>query len=205
MIKVFIIDDHSMIIEGIHSLLEAEKELAWTGSAKHPADLMQYLKNAQPDVLLMDINLPEKNGLELCLEVKEKYPQINIIGLSTSDQPSVIKKMMENGATGYLLKDASKQELIAAIKDAAQGKNYMNFSVAQSLKNNMPQSDIPLITKREKEVLELISEGLTNPEIAAQLFLSVTTVDSHRKNMLTKFKVKNSAALVKLAVTQKLI
>ena len=205
MIKVFIIDDHSMIIEGIHALLEGEKELEWAGSAKHPDDLMQYLKNIKPDVLLMDINLPGKNGLELCLEVKEKYPDINIIGLSTSDQPSIIRKMTENGATGYLLKDASKQELITAIKAAAQGKNYMNFSVAQSLKNNMPHTDIPLITKREKEVLELIAEGLTNPEIAEKLFLSVTTVDSHRKNMLTKFKVKNSAALVKLAVTEKLI
>jgi DNA-binding NarL/FixJ family response regulator len=205
MIKLFIIDDHTMIIEGIHSLLESENEIVWTGSANLPEDLMLHLKHDQPDVLLMDINLPQKSGLDLCLEVKAKYPAINIIGLSTSDQASVIRKMTENGAVSYLLKDASKTELISAIKMAAEGKNYMNLSVAQVLKNNMPESDLPLITKREKEVLALIAEGLTNPEIAAKLFLSVTTVDSHRKNMLTKFKAKNSAALVKLAVTEKLI
>ena len=194
-----------MIIEGIHSLLEGEKGIEWMGSTKLPESLLSFLKNKQPDVLLMDINLPQKSGLELCLEVKEKYPAIAIIGLSTSNQASTIKKMIENGAISYLLKDASKNELVTAIQMAAQGKNYMNFSVAQVLKDNLPQHDLPLITKREKEVLELIAEGLTNQEIAAKLFLSVTTVDSHRKNMLTKFNVKNSAALVKLAMMEKMI
>ncbi len=205
MIKVFIIDDHQMIIEGIHSLLEGENDIEWTGSTKLPNDLFNMLEHKQPDVLLMDINLPQKNGLELCVEVKQRFPAINIIGLSTSDQASTIRKMLENGAISYLLKDASKTELITAIQMAAKGKNYINFSVAQVLKDNMPHHDMPLLTKREKEVLEWIAEGLTNQEIATKLFLSVTTVDSHRKNMLTKFNVKNSAALVKMAITNKMI
>lgn len=205
MIKVFIIDDHQMIIEGIYSLLEDEKHLELVGSTRFPDNLFNLLKQKKPDVLLMDINLPQKSGLELCLETRQKFPAINIIGLSTSDQASTIKKMLENGAICYLMKDASKTELITAIEMASSGKNYINFSVAQVLKNNMPQHAMPLLTKREKEILEWIAEGLTNQDIAVKLFLSVTTVDSHRKNMLTKFNVKNSAALVKLAVTHKLI
>ena len=122
MIRVFIIDDHQMILEGIHSLLEEEKEIEWLGSAKLPDELMAFLKTTLPDVLLMDINLPQKSGLDLCKEVKEKYPAIGIIGLSTSDQVSVIRKMKENGASGFLLKDATKQEIITALQEVSKGR-----------------------------------------------------------------------------------
>jgi len=205
MLKVFIIDDHQLIIEGIHSLLDNEKDIQWLGSAKTPDELMLFLKTQKPDVLLMDINLPQKSGLELCKEVKLKYPAIHIIGLSTSDQPSVIRRMIDNGASGYLLKDASKNEITEALHTVVKGKTYMNFSVAQVLKNNMPAEGLPMLTRREKEVLELIANGLTNQEIADKLFLDVTTINSHRKNMLTKYDVKNTAALVKLALSNHLI
>jgi DNA-binding NarL/FixJ family response regulator len=205
MIRVFIIDDHQMILEGIHSLLQEERDIEWLGCAKLPGELMAFLKNRQPDVLLMDINLPQKSGLDLCKEVKEKYPAIQIIGLSTSDQVSVIKKMRENGASGFLLKDASKQEIITAIQEVNRGREYVSFSVAEALKKSLPNDQLPVLTKREKQILELIAEGLTNHEIAARLFLNSTTVDSHRKNMLTKFNVKNTAALIKLAMTNHLI
>jgi DNA-binding NarL/FixJ family response regulator len=205
MITVFIIDDHQMIIEGIHSLLLNEKDIEWMGSAKLPAELMNILKTRQPDVLLMDINLPEKSGLDLCKEVKTQYPEINIVGLSTSFQASVIRKMRENGAAGYLLKDASKQEIVTALHEVSQGREYVSFSVAQVLKQKTPADQLPVLTKREKEVLELIADGLTNQEIATRLFLNCTTVDSHRKNMLTKFNAKNTAALVRIAVSNHLI
>lgn len=205
MITVFIIDDHQMIIEGIHSLLLSEKDIEWMGSAKLPDELLNILKTRQPDVLLMDINLPQKSGLDLCLEVKEKYPGVQIIGLSTSFQASVIRKMKENGASGYLLKDASKKEIVAALHAVSQGREYVSFSVAEVLKQKTPTDRLPVLTKREKEVLELIAEGWTNQEIADKLFLNCTTVDSHRKNMLTKFNVKNTAALIKLAMTNHLI
>ena len=205
MIKVFIIDDHQLIIEGIHTLLESEKDIEWLGSAKTPDDLLLDLKTKKPDVLLMDINLPQKSGLELCREIKLKYPAMHIVGLSTYDQPSIIRKMIDNGASGYLLKDASKNEIIEALHTVVAGKAYMNFSVAQALKNNMPPEGLPMLTRREKEVLELISDGLTNQDIADKLFLDVTTINSHRKNMLTKYQVKNTAALVKLAISNHLI
>jgi len=205
MIRVFIIDDHQMIIEGIHSLLQGEQNIEWMGSTKSPDDLMLFLAKSQPDVLLMDINLPQRSGLELCREVKEKYPAINIIGLSTSNQPSVIRKMQENGASGYLLKDASQSEILEALQQVNKGKEYVSFSVAEALKKKGSDTSLPALTRREKEILELIAEGHTNRKIAAKLFLNRTTINTHRKNMLTKFNVKNTAALIKIAVTNHLI
>ena len=205
MITIFIIDDHQMIIEGIHALLQGEPEFEWLGSTKFPDELMLFLQKKQPNVLLMDINLPQKSGLDLCKEVKDKYPGIHIIGLSTSNQASIIRKMQENGASGYLLKDASKQEIITAIHEVNNGKLSVNFSVSEILKSKMPNKELPALTKREKEVLELISEGLTNQEIGSKLFLDTSTIDSHRKNMLTKFNAKNTAALIKIAVSNNLI
>ena len=205
MIKVFIIDDHQMIIEGIHSLLQGEQNIEWMGSTKSPDDLMLFLTKSQPDVLLMDINLPQRSGLVLCREVKEKYPAINVIGLSTSNQPSVIRKMQENGASGYLLKDASQSEILEALQQVNKGKEYVSFSVAEALKKKGSDTSLPALTRREKEILELIAEGHTNRKIAAKLFLNRTTINTHRKNMLTKFNVKNTAALIKIAVTNHLI
>lgn len=205
MIKVFIVEDHQMVIEGIKSLLEGESDIEWMGSAKLPGDLMLTLQHRQPDVLLMDINLPQKSGIELCKEVTAKYPAVNVIALSISNQPSVINRMLENGASGYLLKDAGKTEIITALHQVVKGNSYLSFSVADALKSDTRANAMPMLTRREKEVLELIADGLTNAEIADKLFLTVTTVDSHRKNMLTKFNVKNTAALVKLAVVNQLI
>jgi len=205
MIRVYIIDDHQMIIEGIHTLLQGEAGIEWMGSTKSPDDLMAFLTKTQPDVLLMDINLPQRSGLELCREVKEKYPAINIIGLSTFDQPSVIRKMQENGASGYLLKDASRSEILEAIQQVNKGKEYVSFSVAEALKKSSAELSLPALTRREKEILGLIAEGYTNKGIAAKLFLDKTTVNTHRKNMLTKFNVTNTAALIKIAVTNHLI
>jgi len=205
MIQVFIVDDHQMIIEGIHSLLEGEKEIEWMGSARTPEDLMAFLRRLQPDIILLDVNLPHRSGLDLCREIKQQYPGIRVIGLSTSDQPSVIRKMQDNGASGYLLKDAGKQEIMTALREVSKGRTFVSFSVAEVLKKKMPDDQLPAITRREKEVLELIAEGLTNQEIAAKLFLSVGTVDSHRKNLLTKFDAKNTAVLVKIALSNHLI
>jgi DNA-binding NarL/FixJ family response regulator len=205
MIKVFILDDHQMIIEGIHSLLEEEKEIEWMGSARTGGDLMTFLERGQPDVLLLDVNLPQKSGLELCREVKELHPGVNIIGLSNSDQLSVIRKMQENGASGYLLKDAGKQEIRAALREVSRGKTFFSFSAAEVLKKRAPDDKLLPLTRREREVLGLIADGLTNQEIAARLFLTSTTIDSHRKNMLTKLNARNTAALIKIAMLHHLI
>jgi two-component system nitrate/nitrite response regulator NarL len=143
----------------------------------------------------LDINLPDISGIDLCLKIKKEFPQIHIIGLSTFSQRSYIAQMMQNGASGYLLKSATKEEIEEAINTVMLGKLFFNIS---SVSNNN-EKDAPLLTRREKEILILIADGLTNNEIATKLFLSSHTVDSHRKNLFIKFDVNNVALLVKKA------
>lgn len=201
--KVFIVDDHYMVIEGIRSLLQQEKDIEWMGHAMNAASCLAFLQQQQPDIILMDINLPDKSGIDLCAEVKKKYPGIFIIGLSTFNQQSFIQRMMDNGASGYVLKNATQEELMEGINTVMKGKLYLSGEAALSLHNN--QTEIPVLTRREKEVLELIASGMTNNEIAAKLYVSVATVDTHRKNLLAKFDARNIAMLIKAAVKMQLI
>lgn len=203
-IKVFITDDHYMVVEGIHSFLQNEKNIEWMGHASNADSCLAFLQQQLPDIILMDISMPGKSGIELCKEVKEKHPSVFVIGLSTFNQQSFIQKMMENGASGYVLKNASQEELMEAIEAVAKGNTYLSDEAASSLRK-YAELEIPVITRREKEVLELIAEGMTNNEIAAKLFISTTTVDTHRKNLLAKFDVKNTASLIKMAVQMQFI
>lgn len=199
MIKVFVVDDHYMVIEGIRSLLQNENNIEWMGHATNAASCLAFLQNQQPDIILMDINLPDKSGIELCKEVRENFPGVFVIGLSTFNQQSFIQKMIGNGASGYVLKNASVQEICEAIETVIKGKQYLGFEVAKTIRKNGDEGK-PVLTRREKEVLELIADGMTNNEIATKLFISYTTVDTHRKNLLAKFNAKNTATLIKLAV-----
>jgi len=201
--SVFIVDDHYMVIEGIRSLLQNEKGIEWTGHAMTAASCLAFLKKQQPDVILMDINLPDKSGIDLCKEVKEKYPAVFVIGVSTFNQQSFIQKMIDNGASGYVLKNATQEELTDAVETVIKGKMYLSEDASQALR----KEEIPdiVLTRREKEVLELIADGMTNIEIAQKLFISVTTVDTHRKNLLAKLKAKNTASLVRIAAQLQLI
>lgn len=203
-IRVFIVDDHYMVVEGIRSLLQHEARIEWLGHAMNAESCLAFLKRQLPDVILMDINMPDKNGIELCKEVKELYPSVLILGLSTFNQQSFIQKMMENGASGYVLKNATQEELMAGLETVVRGKTYLSGEAALSLRKQ-PEGETPVLTRREKEVLSLIAEGMTNAEIASKLFISVTTVDTHRKNLLTKFEAKNTAALVKIAMQLNLL
>jgi len=203
-IKVFIVDDHYMVIEGIRSLLQNEKDIEWVGHASNAASCLAFLQKQQPDVILMDINLPDKSGIDLCKEVIGKYPSIFIVGLSTFNQQSFIQKMMDNGASGYVLKNATQEELMEAVQSVMKGKTYLSEEASQVLRKNA-DADIPVLTRREKEVLELIADGLTNNEIAQKLFISVATVDTHRKNLLAKFEAKNIASLIKAAMQMQML
>lgn len=187
-----------MIVEGIRSLLQYEKDIEWMGHAMNAASCMAFLQEQQPDVILMDINLPDRSGIDLCKEVKEKYSAIHIIGLSSFNQQSFIQKMMDNGASGYVLKNATREELRTAIETVMMGLEFLSVEASATLDKN-DDSKIPILTRREKEVLGLIANGLTNQEIAEKLFISTTTVDTHRKNLLSKFDVKNTASLIRLA------
>ena len=204
-VKLFIVDDHYMVIEGIHSLLQNEKDIEWMGHATNAGSCMAFLQQQTPDVILMDISLPDKSGIDLCREVNEKFPGIYILGLSTFNQQSFIEKMMSSGAAGYVLKNATQEELTEGIRTVMTGRQYLSFDAAAALRQVTVHSDGPLITRREKEVLGLIADGFTNNEIAQKLFISVATVDTHRKNLLAKFECKNIASLIKLAMQMQLI
>ena len=205
-IKVFIVDDHYMVIEGIHSLLQNEKKIEWVGHASNAASCLSFLEHQEtPDVILMDINLPDKSGIDLCREVKEKYPSTFILGLSTFNQQSFIEKMINSGASGYLLKNATQEELLEGIETVVNGKQFLSFDAVLALRKVETSDSVPVITRREKEVLGLIADGMTNNEIAQKLFISVATVDTHRKNLLAKFESKNIASLIKMAMQLQLI
>jgi DNA-binding NarL/FixJ family response regulator len=197
-VKIFIVDDHYMVVEGIRSLLLNEEGLEWIGHAMNAASCMAFLQQQQPDVLLLDINLPDKSGIDLCIEIKEKYPKIYILGLSSFNQLSYIQKIMQNGASGYVLKNATKEEIIEAIETVMQGNTFLSIEAAAIIKENK-NTKVPIITRREKEVLQLIAEGLTNNQIADKLFISAATVDTHRTSLLSKFEVKNTANLIRVA------
>jgi len=202
--KVFIVDDHYMVIEGIHSLLQHEKDIEWMGHAMNGESCLAFLRSREPDVIFMDINLPDKSGIDLCKEVKQFYPSVFIIGLSTFNQQSFISRMMDNGASGYVLKNASKEELSTAIQTVLRGRTYLSHEAAM-IADKKSADNSPVLTRREKEVLELIADGFTTQEIADKLFVSPTTVDTHRKNLLLKMQAKNVAAMIKLAAQLNLI
>jgi len=203
-IKVFITDDHYMVVEGIRSILQLEKNIEWLGHAMTADSCMAFLHSQQPDVLLLDINLPDKSGIDFCKEIKAKYPDIQILGLSSFNQQSYIQKMMQNGASGYVLKNASIEEIVKAIEAAMNGEIFLSDQASIAIDENK-NALTPVITRREKEVLMLIAKGLTNKEIADKLFISTTTVDTHRKNLLAKFQVKNTASLISLATQNELL
>ncbi|MFT3979235.1 MAG: response regulator transcription factor [Ferruginibacter sp.] len=200
---IFIVDDHYMVIEGIRSLLQNETGIEWMGHAMNAASCLGFLKQHQPDVLLMDVNLPDISGTDLCKEVKQLYPGVMVLGLSTFNQQAVIRNMIDNGASGYVLKNATREELLEAIGMVLKGNIYFSSEAALALKE--PRTQQPLITRREKEVLQLIADGLTNTEISAKLFISTPTVNTHRKSLLEKLEVKNTATLIGKAVKLGLI
>lgn len=193
-----------MVIEGIRSLLQNEPTIDWMGHATNAASCLTFLERQLPDVLLLDINLPDTSGIELCKIIKQRFPSVFVLGLSTFNQQSFIAKMMEHGASGYLLKNATQAELLEAIQIVIKGKTYLSEEAADVLRKASDE-DVPVITQREREVLMLIADGLTNAAIADHLFISILTVETHRKNLLAKFEVKNTASLIKTAAKLNLL
>src|SRR3954454_19220131 len=167
MIRVFIVDDHPVVIEGIHSLLQNEKDIAWVGQAMNAQSCIGFFVNNTADVVLMDISMAGMDGVELCAVMKEKYPGVMILGLSTFNQGLYIKKMIENGASGYILKNSSKEELIEAIHAVYNGALFFSGEAGEALQEyqKSAKTQLPVLSSREKEILGLIAEGYTNPQI----------------------------------------
>lgn len=205
MIKVFIIDDHPMVVTGLTALLKNFAEIEVAGSASNAFDAVEFLKETTVDLILLDINLPDINGIDLCKKINRDFPCVRILALSTFSERSYISRMIENGASGYLIKNASAEEIRNAIHTVMEGKLHLSLPMENLLapKGDLPVS--PAITKREKEILGMIAEGYTSNQMAEKLFISPLTVESHRKNLLTKLEVNNTASLIRVAVNMNLI
>jgi len=204
-IKVLVVDDHPMVLEGMRSMLKQIDFVELCGTAGNAYDAIENIKQTAPDIVITDINMPEISGIELALKIKNEFPLVKVIAMSTFKERSYIAQMIQNGASGYLVKSASKEEIEEAILSVHEGKLYMSLDINLSSNDKQALTNIPILSSREKEVLLLIADGKTNPQIAAKLFLSLHTVDSHRKNLLTKFAVNNTASLIKLAAKYDLV
>lgn len=204
MIRIIIIDDHPVVIDGMKQLIESEPDMKVAGSAMNGTDCKALLKNTPADIILLDINLPDINGMELCEYIKQHYPVIRIIALTGFKEYFYMQRMIHNGASGYLLKNALPEEITEGIRTVYGGNEYFSEEVSSVLKSRKEKGSI-FLTIRETELLSLIVEGYTNREIADKLFLGVETINSYRKNLLLKLGVKNTAAMVKLAITEKLV
>ena len=201
-ILLALIDDHQLILEGLQGLLDKIDDYKVVGTFTRGQDFLDYLQNHRIDIALLDISLPDINGMDLCLTIKALSPDTHVIGLSNYTELNIIKQMIHNGASGYLLKDINAQELACCLSEVNNDYPVYSQAIKDILKNADANSckDLPLLTKREKEILNLIATGKTSIEISELLFLSPLTVETHRKRMMRKFETKNMMALVKLAI-----
>ncbi|RDC55291.1 DNA-binding response regulator [Pedobacter chinensis] len=204
-IKVLVVDDHPMVLEGMQAMLSQIDFVFIAGLARNAYQAMELIKADMPDILITDISMPEIGGVELAAKLRKEYPVIKIIAMSTFNERSLISQMVQQGASGYLLKSASREQIEEAIITVNGNKLYMSLELELSKKEQDEMGKVPMLTSREKEVLSLIAEGFTNSQIAEKLFVSPYTVDSHRKNLLTKFDVNNTAGLIKLAAKHGLV
>ena len=204
-IKIIVVDDHPMVIEGMKAMLNQIRYVELSATASNAYAAMEKVKENQPDLVITDINMPEISGVELTSKLKKEFPNLKIIGMSTFNERSYISQMIQNGADGFLVKSASKDEIEAAISSVLDGKMYLSSDAGMSTAEQNELKNQPTLTRREKEILALISEGYTNPQIAEKLFISLYTAETHRKNLLSKFNTNNSASLIKIAAAQGLL
>ena len=207
-IRVLVADDHQLFRAGIKSLLENESDISILLEASDGAAILRKLAQHPIDIILMDIDMPGMNGVEATRLVKEQYPSIKILILSMYDDIDFILKVLKAGASGYLLKESENLDLASAIKALAIGSSYYSERISSKLCDylaevnvpvSLPPSNLPQLTKRELEILQLIAEEFTNTEIAEKLFISDNTVFTHRKNLLTKLSARNTAGLIRSA------
>lgn len=209
-IKIVITDDHPLVTEGLQNMLRYSTEMEVIGTYESGADLLQSLSRIKPDILLLDIHMPGSNGDEIARIIKRDYPGLPIIALTNMDNIYYIKSMLQQGVSGYLLKNIKREKLLQAIKTVYDGGTYLDNVVKEKIaeeKENIKKQTAygSTLTRREMDVLKLIAENNTSKEIADKLHLSKRTIDHHRESILSKMEVKNVSALVKKAIEMGLI
>ncbi len=210
MVRILIIDDHPLVAGGIAMMLKDEQWLRIIATATSGTQALQLLAVEEPEIILLDISLPDTDGLELCSTIRKRNTYSKIIGLTSANEASIITMFLHNGGNGYLLKNMERAELLEAIENVMAGKIYLSKAANEKVLEQFSSiktavSAAPALTRREKEILVLLNKGCNGPQIAEQLFLSPYTVETHRKNMLQKFGVNSTSLLLNKARSYKLI
>lgn len=202
-IKLLIVDDHRILVAGLKKLFENSATVQVTGLAFSGKECRSAIIKELPDVILLDINLPDASGIDLCKEIKSQHPEIKIVALSSFNEYAIVRRMLENGASGYVVKNAMPEEIKMSVEMAANNASFLCEEIDLLMRK---RSKNPIwLTPREKELLKLIVDGFTNHEIAEKMFLGVETINSYRKNLLIKLCAKNTAILVRMALEEKLV
>ncbi len=209
-INLLIADDHRLMSDGISKLLEDEKSIDKIYTVSNGKEAVNTVLKLNIDCVIMDINMPVLNGLDATIQIKQHKPDVKIIVVSMLNDASSVSRMLKAGANAFLGKDTNKSELLHVLRKVMEGEQYISPTILPHfLSETKADPGSPFteahLTPREKEILVYIAEGLTNQEIAKKLYLSTSTIDTHRKNMLAKLHLKNTAALVKYAAENKLI
>ncbi|WP_428655701.1 response regulator [Runella sp.] len=214
-IQVLLVDDHTIVRNGLRSILENTDEVEVIGEASNGEEALEKIPFLKPQIILVDISMPGISGIELIKRVTKQWTNVRPIILSMHNDDAYILKSVEAGAYGYLLKDSTREEILTALHAVKNGEKYFNASVASVIVNGYlsqvqkvekaTESRKTLLSKKEREVLRLLVEGMSSRQIADQLDLSVRTVDNHRANMMRRLQVHNAAELVKLALEEKLL
>jgi len=207
MIKIAITDDHPLLLAGLKNILSSSEDIDVVGCYATAAEMRLALKTQAVDILLLDINLPDANGLDLLSELKALQPEMHILIISVHNEYAVINSVLSQGAKGYIQKNASVDEIKEGIYTLLKGQKYVcsQTRLVIEKKNSDELNRVPELTRREREILVEAAQGLTTPQIAEKLFISTHTVESHRKNLIEKFQSKNLSSVIKLAIQYGLI
>ena len=219
MTRILLADDHTILRDGIRALLSADADLEVVGEASNGAEVLAILENTSADVVLMDVQMPVLDGFATMPELRRRFPKVRVLVLTMLEHENYVARMLEAGALGYVLKNAAISEITHAIRTVAAGNSFLSTEIGLSMLHRAVAQSASIaaaadepgnhtgadLTARELEVLKLIAEGLTNAEISNKLFTSKRTIETHRQNIIAKTQAKNTAALIKLAVSQGLI
>lgn len=213
MSRIFLVDDHTIVRDGLRALLANEPDITIVGEAGNGQELLDRLPTTPADVVLLDANMPVLDGLATTQRLRAEYPQVRVLILSMLAHERYIGQLFDAGASGYVLKSAEKDEILVAIQMVISGRQFLCSDLGLSmLRKVLAKDDEPdestkasRLSRRESEVLQLLAEGLTTNEIAEKLFTSKRTIETHRQNILEKTQTKNTAALIRMAVTQGLL
>ena len=210
MISILIIDDHPLVGDGIGTMLKNEVYLEILGICKTGKEALSFLNDRQPDIILLDISLPDIDGLELCSMIRKGNLSSKIIGLTSTNEAGIITQFLSRGGNGYLLKNMERTELLTAINEVMNGMIFLSTAANQKILeqyNSVSHAlqNTPILTRREKEILQLLYRGFNGPQIAEQLFVSPFTIETHRKNLMQKLNANTTQMLLKTATELKLI